>query len=629
MIRTSSPETNLARNMRLLLVLMVLATALLIPGKARALALTSYFETVLIPDVTTSWMTVSLDNSYSNAIPVCTYVLGTFAGSPGNYAFPPAITRIRNIGSSSFELKIQGWEDPTVAVTPSDVHCLIMEEGAHTLPDGLQVEAHSVLSDQTSGQASTDGGNWNQATMENVSASIVHTYSNPVVLGQVMSYNDTRASVIFVTDCDTRTNHPFQSGMADGICVGKHIGQIAGSRNPETVGYIVAETGSGIVNNVFYELALGSDSIAGNNNANNGDFYSLNEHHTMAVLTQAGEDGGNGSWAVLYGDTPLTDGSMGLVVDEDEFAGDTLRNHTNERVYYWAFAGAEITLVKNIINDNSGTAVLADFTLSATGPTPISGSSGQPAVTKAVVEPGSYTLSESSLPGYAASQWVCTGATNAAGEKIELVGGDHATCTITNNDQDDARLTLVKNLTNDAGGTAVVGDFTLSYSGAAASGSGVTGDAAITSVSVPPGLYSLTENTLPGYTLEGVQCDGSDADGSDGVELLGGESVTCVFFNDDQGVDLTIAKSVSDTTPNVGDTITFTLVVTNTGPDTATDFHVLDPIPAGFSYIAASMSGGDVRDDSSPAGSGLDWTINSLASGLSTSLAFQAIVLAP
>jgi len=61
--------------------------------------------------------------------------------------------------------------------------------------------------------------------------------------------------------------------MADGICVGKHIGMINGSRASETIGYIVGETGSGTINNVFYELAKGADSIAGNNTSNVGYTY--------------------------------------------------------------------------------------------------------------------------------------------------------------------------------------------------------------------------------------------------------------------------------------------------------------------------------------------------------------------
>jgi len=378
-----------SKNRISILKLLFVASFAFIAANAKALVLTPYFESILVPSVSTSWTTVPLDNSYANAIPVCTYVLETFAGTAGNYTVVPAVTRIRNITSSSFQLRIQGWEDGPASI--SDVHCMVMDEGAHKLPDGRLVEAHSVVSDKTSGQFSTDGG-WNQAILEDVSSSIVHNYSKPVVVGQVMSYNDTRASVIYMSDCDNRTNEPFHAGMADGICVGKHIGMIPDTRASETIGYIVGETGSGTINNVFYELAMGADSVAGNNGGNTGYTYGLARHHTMAVLSQAAEDGGNGSWAVLYGSTPLTSGAMTLAVDEEVFSGDTSRGHTRERVYYWAFAGAEITLVKNLINDSGGTATVADFILTATGPDTISDTSGTPGVTQAVVTPGTYTL---------------------------------------------------------------------------------------------------------------------------------------------------------------------------------------------------------------------------------------------
>lgn len=614
------------KNPAMLPVLLVLLCCALFTGKAHALVLTSYFETVLVPNVSTSWTTVSLDNTYVDPIIVCTYVLGTFAGTAPNYTNLPAVTRVTNIGSSSFDLRIQGWENSSAS--PNDVHCLVMDEGVHTLPDGRAVEAHKVLSDQTSGQYSTDGA-WNQTLLEDVSASIGHSYTAPVVLGQVMSYNDTRASVIYVTDCDTRQNHPFHAGMADGICVGKHIGMIAGSRNPETIGYIVAEAGSGTVNNVFYELALGADTVSGNNGANTGQTYAVAAHHTTAILTQAAEDGGNGSWAVLYGSTPLTAGTLGLVVDEEIVERDVSRNHTREPVYYWAFSGAEITLVKQVINDDGGTATLSDFVLSATGPNTVSGISGTPSATKVVVQPGTYIVAETSVPGYTASAWVCTGASTTSGSKIELKSGDHATCTIINDDDKFSTLTLEKVVTNDSGGAAVVGDFLLEFSGAGVSGSGVTGDAAITDAAVPPGSYVLSESSLTGYVLESIKCDGADSDGIDGVDIKPGEKVTCVFFNDDDGVDLTIGKTVNDTSPNIGDTVTFTLLVGNSGPDPAADLTVLDLVPAGFTYVASSIGGGDVADDSSPAGTGLSWIINSLPAGASTSLTFQAVVQAP
>ncbi len=83
---------------------------------------------------------------------------------------------------------------------------------------------------------------------------------------------------------------------------------------------------------------------------------------------------------------------------------------------------------------------------------------------------------------------------------------------------------------------------------------------------------------------------------------------------------------MDDTSPNVGDTVTFTLTVSNAGPDTATNISVEDTVPTGFTYVAASISGGDARDDS--AAPLLTWTINSLASGASVDLTFQAEVLA-
>ncbi len=609
-----------------LLQLLLLVSVVLCAQNARALVLTPYFESILVPNVSTSWTTVSLDNTYTNAIPVCTYVLETFAGVNPNYTDPPAVVRIRSIGASSFQVRIQGWEDASASA--GDVHCMIMEEGAHTLPDGRLVEAHSVLSDQTNGQFATDGG-WSLALMEDVSASIVHSYSAPVVQASVMSYNDNRASVPFITNCASRRDHPFSGANPNSICVGKHIGMIADTRAPETIGYIIGETGSGTINNVFYELALGADSVAGNNAGNTGDTYNVSRDHTMAVLTQGAEDGGNGSYAVLYGTTPLPPNAINLAVEEEIFADDTSRNHTNEPVYYWAFAGAEITLIKNLINDDGGTATIADFVLSATGTDSISGVSGTTSVTKAVVTPGIYILAETTVPGYTTGAWVCTGATTASGPKIEVVGGDHAICTITNDDDPFSTLTLEKQIVNDNGGTAVVSDFTLSFSGASANGSGVMGDAAITGVTVPAGSYTLSESALNGYSLDGIKCDGSDSDASDGLDIVAGEKITCVFVNNDQAVDLSIKKSANDDAPNIGDTLTFTLLIENSGPDTATDLHVLDSVPAGFSYIASSMTGGDAQDDSSPAGTGLDWTINTLPSGSSVSLTFQATVLAP
>ncbi|MDH3587966.1 MAG: hypothetical protein OEQ74_01050, partial [Gammaproteobacteria bacterium] len=90
-----------------------------------------------------------------------------------------------------------------------------------------------------------------------------------------------------------------------------------------------------------------------------------------------------------------------------------------------------LTLVKTVINDNSGTSVTTDFTLSAAGPTPISGPGG--ATSDATFAAGTYTLSEAGPGGYTAGDWVCTGGMQA-GDQVTVALGESATCTITNDD---------------------------------------------------------------------------------------------------------------------------------------------------------------------------------------------------
>jgi uncharacterized repeat protein (TIGR01451 family) len=93
-------------------------------------------------------------------------------------------------------------------------------------------------------------------------------------------------------------------------------------------------------------------------------------------------------------------------------------------------------------------------------------------------------------------------------------------------------------------------------------------------------------------------------------------------------VDVSLDKQVSNATPNVGDTVTFTLVIANGGPSTATNIDVTDIVPDGYTYVGSSITGGDINDDTDPVGTGLTWTINSLAGSASVNLTYQATVLA-
>jgi len=47
---------------------------------------------------------------------------------------------------------------------------------------------------------------------------------------------------------------------------------------------------------------------------------------------------------------------------------------------------------------------------------------------------------------------------------------------------------------------------------------------------------------------------------------------------------------VNNATPNVGDTITFTVTLNNIGPDAATDVIVNDMLPVGLNFVSATPS---------------------------------------
>src|SRR5262249_30587877 len=59
-----------------------------------------------------------------------------------------------------------------------------------------------------------------------------------------------------------------------------------------------------------------------------------------------------------------------------------------------------------------------------------------------------------------------------------------------------------------------------------------------------------------------------------------------------QRSDLRVIKTVSDSTPNVGDVITFTVTLTNLGPNAATNVQVSDLLPSGLSLVSATPSQG-------------------------------------
>jgi uncharacterized repeat protein (TIGR01451 family) len=59
-----------------------------------------------------------------------------------------------------------------------------------------------------------------------------------------------------------------------------------------------------------------------------------------------------------------------------------------------------------------------------------------------------------------------------------------------------------------------------------------------------------------------------------------------------QHAGLALAKTVSNSAPNVGETVTFTVSLSNHGPHAASHVTVADPLPSGLTLVSATPSRG-------------------------------------
>jgi PKD repeat protein len=284
------------------------------------------FETGVLTNVGDAWQTVPLSFSYTNMVVVTTPLL-----SSGSQL--PVVTRIDNASGNSFDLRVQGFSGNVPAGYA--VHYLVVEAGTYTLAnDGVQMEAGTFTSTLTAGV-----GNWSTEAR-----SYQQAYSLPVVLGQVMSYNDPNWSVFWANGSgrgDSPTDLDFNAG--------KNVGEDPNTvRANETLGYVVFETGNGTLNGTAFDAGVGSDIVKALENSANGYLYPLNglSNPEVAIVSMGGGmDALDGGWPILFGSNPVNSTGLNLLIDEDQVVN-TERRHSTESVAFVAFEGLSPRLRK-------------------------------------------------------------------------------------------------------------------------------------------------------------------------------------------------------------------------------------------------------------------------------------------
>ena len=300
--------------------------------------------------------------------------------------------------------------------------------------------------------------------------------------------------------------------------------------------------------------------------------YSGNGGFDLAVNADTymlSETGPSGYTASAWSCTGGTQNGDKITLANGQSATCTINNDDN---------AAHLKLIKHVTKDDGGTATETDFTLSASGPTPISGAGGA----DSDVNAGSYTLSETTLPGYTAGAWSCSGGTFTAPDKIALANGESATCEITNDDQP-AKLKVIKHVTNDNGGTATAGDFTLDSGGANDSPDDFAGSEAGTTVTLDAGSYSVSETGPSGYSAS----YSSDCSGS----IANGEEKTCTVTNDDQPAHLKLVKVVVNDNGGTASATAWTLSAAGPTPISGAGGAESDVKPGTYTLSESGPSG--------------------------------------
>ena len=132
--------------------------------------------------------------------------------------------------------------------------------------------------------------------------------------------------------------------------------------------------------------------------------------------------------------------------------------------------------------------------------------------------------------------------------------------------------------------------------------------------------YTITASDITaGSVVNIASASGLDPNGNPVTTPTDTETVTL------DAADLAIEKSVSDSSPDVGDTVTYTITLTNLGPNAATGVEVVDTLPNGLGTIDAITPSG-----THDAGAGtITWSGLSVVVGTPVTLSYTAVVPEP
>ena len=348
--------------------------------------------------------------------------------------------------------------------------------------------------------------------------------SGPLVPGTYQVSETANANYDTTSTCTSSLGHPADNPNSINLDAGETVTcTFTNTKKPKlTVNKVVVNDNGGQKQISDFPLFVDGNSVT--SGAKNTQTIGS---HTVSETSDPG-------YTSTIGGDCAADGSITLAAGDDKTC--TITNNDK---------AAKLTVIKHVINDNGGTATAANFTLDSGGSndSPDNFAGAESPGTDVTLDAGSYNVTESGPSGYTASYSAdCSGS---------IANGESKTCTVTNNDQP-AKLIVIKHVINDNGGTATAANFSLDSGGANDSPDNFPGaESPGTNVTLDAGSYNVTETGPSGYTASySADCSGT---------IASGQEKTCTVTNDDQPGKLIVIKHVINDNGGTAVAANFTL----------------------------------------------------------------------
>ena len=263
--------------------------------------------------------TVNLTNTYIDPIIIVESISGDSTGPASN---EPAAVMITGTTSNSFTVRIQEPDDEDDVHATESFAYIVMERGAHTLPDGTRIDADT---------RSTSNFYGNNVSGVDDTCSFTQTFTNaPVVSTPLQPNHNARSPDLFTLSQHSLTSSQFTCAIE------VPDGSSSAPTTTEAIGWIAIEPTNMTLGGTSFEVATTSESVLGWEDTWYEHTFGTTFESTPGVIaSKQTRNEAEGGW-VRFDNTILSSTQFAI----DEADGSTSRSHGAETVGYIAFGAA-------------------------------------------------------------------------------------------------------------------------------------------------------------------------------------------------------------------------------------------------------------------------------------------------